>query len=176
MLSDRGSPGGDRLLGVEEIIRRTIAKNIDFVFKTSKDRCRVNLDPTQIEQAVMHLAINAIEAMPDGGTLTIETGPADLSSAESARLQAGVSKSDRHAGAFAMLSVTDTGRGMTHETEAHIFEPFYTTKESRQNPGLGLTTVYSIIEGHKGHIAVDSEPKRGSTFKIYLPMDAQEGE
>ena len=123
-----------------------------------------------MEQAVMHLAINALEAMPDGGQLTIETGPAQLSPAESARLQAGLSKKDRHAGAFALLRVTDTGRGMTHETESHIFEPFYSTKQNRQNPGLGLTTVYSIIEAHNGHIVVDSEPGRGSTFIIYLPM------
>ena len=158
------------LLGVEEILRRTIPENVKLTFKASKEKCRVNVDPTQLEQAVMHLAINALEAMPDGGELKIETGPARLTAAESARLQAGVSKRDRHEGGFGVVSVTDTGRGMTHETESHIFEPFYTTKGGKQNPGLGLTTVYSIIEGHNGHITVGSEPGKGSTFRIYLPM------
>ncbi|MFC1462061.1 PAS domain S-box protein [Verrucomicrobiota bacterium] len=158
------------LLGVEEILRRTMPKNIDFTFKVLGKKLRANMDPTQIEQAVMHLAINAIEAMPEGGGLTIEAKAAGLSAAESSRLQAGMSKSDMHRGDFALFTVTDTGRGMTHETESHIFEPFYTTKQNKQNPGLGLTTVYSIVEGHNGHVKVDSEPGRGSTFSIYLPM------
>jgi len=158
------------LLGVEEILRRTTPKNIEFTFRTPKEKFRVNVDPTQIEQAVMHLAINAVEAMPHGGALTIEVKPAGLSAAESARLQAGENPKDMHKGEFALVTVADTGRGITQETESHIFEPFYSTKGNKQNPGLGLTTVYSIVEGHNGYVKVDSEPGKGSTFSLYLPM------
>jgi PAS domain S-box-containing protein len=158
--------------GVREILEQTVAPHVNLVMDTRKADGRVNVDPSLIEQAIVHMAINSCDAMPDGGRLTIETGPADLSPRELSALQAGMPEADRHEGGFAMLVVSDNGCGMTDEIKARIYEPFFTTKDPKEHSGLGLSTVYRIVGQHKGHIVVHSQSGAGATFKIYLPLAA----
>src|SRR5262249_11216470 len=117
---------------------------------------------TQIEQVIMNLVINARDAMPEGGAITIETGAALLTEAEKA--DQGVPS--KHV----LLSVKDNGCGMSVETKAHIFEPFFTTKEQGKGTGLGLATVFGVIRQSAGHITVESQPGQGTIFKIFLPQ------
>ena len=148
---------------LEPMLRRLISANVSI--RTSLDRQThvVLADKTQLEQVLMNLVVNARDAMPDGGTLTIETGNAVL----------GVNDLVRHAdaapGEYAVVTVSDTGVGMTPEVQQRIFEPFYTTKERGRGTGLGLAAVYGIVKQLGGNIWVESEPGQGSTFKIYLP-------
>ena len=121
-------------------------------------------DPVQIEQVLMNLATNARDAMPKGGQLTISTDPIDIDP-EFVR-EHGFGKE----GEYALISVTDTGVGMDRETMEKIFEPFFTTKEVGKGTGLGLAMVYGIIKQHDGYINVYSEPGKGTTFRIYLPL------
>jgi signal transduction histidine kinase len=147
-----------------------VGKHIETRIVTAPDLCRVKVDRGQVEQVVMNLAINAREAMPDGGRLVIETSNLELESDHPARYPV------MKAGRYVLLSVTDTGVGMDKETLAHVFEPFFTTKEHGQGTGLGLAMVYGIIQQSGGHISVYSAPGRGSSFKIFLPEAAEAAE
>ena len=147
----------------EKMLRRLIKENIEFMVVPDKHLTRVKADPGQIEQIVVNLVVNARDAMPNGGKLRIQTKNV-LVDAHSARPEAGLSH-----GRFAVLEVSDTGIGMDQQTQAHIFEPFFTTKAVGEGTGLGLATVYGIVQQSNGYIDVDSEIGRGSTFKIYFP-------
>ncbi len=146
-----------------KMLRVLIGEDIELRTNFSEQIGRVQVDPGQLEQVVMNLVVNARDAMPKGGKLIIETQPCDLDE-QYARTHGEVTP-----GSFAMLMITDTGCGMSKETSEHIFEPFFTTKADGKGTGLGLATVYGIIKQSHGHISVDSEIGRGTSFKVYLP-------
>jgi PAS domain S-box-containing protein len=158
------------VLGLDKLLGRLMGEHIEMVTRCGANVGHLKADPAQIEQVIMNLVVNARDAMPKGGRLTVETMNVDLDSTY-ARDHVSVKP-----GAYVMLAVSDCGIGMGPETVAHIFEPFYTTKESGQGTGLGLSTVYGIVKQSGGYIWVYSEPGKGTTFKVYLPRVAEQVE
>jgi PAS domain S-box-containing protein len=155
------------VIGLDKLLRRLMDEDVRFTTVTGKDIGTIKADPAQMEQVIMNLVVNARDAMPKGGRLTIETANVELDE---------VYASDHvtvKPGRYVMLAVSDTGMGMSRETVAHIFEPFYTTKESGRGTGLGLSTVYGIVKQSGGYVWVYSELGRGSSFKVYLPRVEQ---
>src|SRR6185503_6284815 len=148
---------------MKEMLARLIGEDIALVTNLAATLGHVKADRGQIEQVVMNLAINARDAMPQGGQLVVETANADLDD-EYVRRNVG-----SRPGPHVMLAVSDSGVGIPRELQRHIFEPFFTTKEQGKGTGLGLATVYGIVKQSGGYIEVDSEPGRGTTFRIYLP-------
>ncbi|HTS19711.1 MAG TPA: PAS domain S-box protein [Verrucomicrobiae bacterium] len=155
------------LENLDKLLRRLIGEDIELVTKLAPDLGRVKADPGQIEQVIMNLAVNAREAMPNGGQLLLETAAVTLDR-ESAHLP-----EDVQPGEYVMIAVTDTGVGMTEEVKTRVFEPFFTTKPQGQGTGLGLSMCYGIIKQSGGHISVYSELNHGTTFKIFLARVAE---
>jgi len=150
------------LLNMDEMLRRLIEEDIALATFPAEDLWAVRVDPSQIEQVIINLSINARDAMPQGGRLTLQTANVPLDK-EGARLH------ETSPGAYVMLAVSDTGIGMSDEVKAHLFEPFFTTKEVGKGTGLGLATCYGIVRQSGGWIHVYSEPGQGTTFRIYFP-------
>lgn len=155
------------LSGVSKILRRLVSENIELVILPAADLGLVKADPGQLEQVLLNLVVNAHDAMPEGGKVIMETANVILTQTE-VQGYIGVA-----AGNYVMLSVTDTGIGMSDEVKAHIFEPFYTTKAPGKGTGLGLATCFGIVKQNEGHILVESEPGKGTTFKVFLPRLAE---
>ena len=153
----------DLVLNMDRMLRRLIGEDIELVTLPAPKLSLVEVDHGQIEQVLVNLVVNARDAMPDGGRLVIEIGDVDVVE-ENAPHHPPVA-----AGKYVTISVSDTGVGMTDEFRAHVFDPFYTTKEPGKGTGLGLSTCYGIVKQARGHISVSSEPGRGSSFKMHLP-------
>ncbi|SDU11014.1 PAS domain S-box-containing protein [Verrucomicrobium sp. GAS474] len=153
--------------GMDKMIRRLVGERIDFEFHGEADLWRVKADSGQIQQVLMNLAVNARDAMPDGGKLRLETANVAFDEA-AAQLYPEITPGD-----YVVVSVSDTGCGMSPEVRSRIFEPFFTTKEVGKGTGLGLATCYGIVQQSGGHITVYSEPDHGTTFRVYLPRNGE---
>src|SRR5438270_12378571 len=151
---------------MERLLRRVIGERFDLQSHPDAENGRVKADPSQLEQVVLNLGVNARDAMPRGGKLIIRTENVTLDRKTAPQISAALAPGD-----YVMLSVTDTGAGMDEETMSHIFEPFFTTKGPGKGTGLGLATVYGIVRQSGGAIAVESELGHGTTFRIYLPEE-----
>lgn len=152
-----------------ELLQRSIPKNIEIVLAAAEGLPLIKADPSQLQQVVMNLAVNARDAMPEGGTLTIETA---LVAAENGA----ATTQPEERGGFIKISVSDTGTGMDKDTQRKIFDPFFTTKGTGQGTGLGLYIVHSVISNHGGYVNLYSEPGKGTRFTLYLPITRERGE
>lgn len=158
----------DIVTHLDKILRRTLGEDVEYVVRQQHGLWHVRADPGQLEQVLMNLVVNARDAMPHGGVLTVNTDNIELD-------ESFVSTNPGAAvGAFITLTVTDSGSGMTPDVRAQIFHPFFTTKGHSNGTGLGLSTVFSIVQEASGFIAVRSEPRAGSTFTVYLPRATEE--
>jgi PAS domain S-box-containing protein len=153
----------DLICDIHTMLRRIIGEDVELTTKPAPDLSSVMVDPSQIEQVILNLAVNARDAMPKGGKLLIETANVSFDESHTQR------RPEMKIGEYAMLAVSDTGIGISDEVKSHIFEPFFTTKETGKGTGLGLATVYGIVKQSGGFIYVYSEPNRGTSFKIYFP-------
>jgi two-component system cell cycle sensor histidine kinase/response regulator CckA len=161
---------GEYLGGIKDMLARVIGEDLQLSIKTGDPNLRVKVDPTQIEQVIMNLVVNARDAMPNGGQLTIETGEIEIDDEYCGR------NPEARLGPHVMLAVSDTGCGMPPEVLSRIFEPFFTTKEQGKGTGLGLATIYGIVKQSGGHVTAYSEVGHGTTFKIYLPVTRDQTE
>src|SRR5262249_4982650 len=148
---------------IERILHRVLGEHVPLPTALDPGLAPVLADPSQLDQVIMNLAVNARDAMPGGGRITIETANVPLDS-ELAQVHP-----EARPGGYVRVAVSDTGTGLSPEAKAHLFEPFFTTKEVGKGTGLGLATVYGIVHQSGGMIAVDSEPGRGTRFRIYIP-------
>jgi PAS domain S-box-containing protein len=164
IISPRQVNLNDLMRGMDQLLKRVIGEDIELNTVLSDHDLYVTVDPGQIEQVLMNLFTNARDAMPDGGLLSISTESVNLDE------EYGKSHNIEKPGMHALISVTDSGSGMDEKTRQRIFEPFFTTKELGKGTGLGLALVYGIVKQHSGDINVYSEPGKGTTFKIYLPL------
>jgi two-component system cell cycle sensor histidine kinase/response regulator CckA len=158
----------DIVLGLDQLLRRVLGEEIELVKTTARSPLMVEADPAQLGQVLINLAINARDAMPGGGILTIESAEVHIDETDSR------ASSDLRSGSFAVISVADTGHGIDDATQAHLFEPFFTTKEVGKGTGLGLATVYGIVQQSDGFVTVDSAPGSGATFRVFLPLSAKQ--
>jgi len=158
----------DIVTDVQRLLQRLIGEDVDLVVHLSPNLPPVEVDPTHMEQVLVNLAVNARDAMPNGGKLTIETASVVLSEGSEAERESSVA-----AGSYVTLVVTDNGNGMDAETQQHIFEPFFTTKLGEGGTGLGLSTVFGIVKQSGGFVGVQSAPGQGASFKVYLPSVTQ---
>lgn len=150
--------------GMENMLHHLMGNSTDVLLAPGPGNKWIKADAGQLEQVIMNIAMNAVDAMPNGGKLTLETSCVPLDDTYTDRVP------DLHPGAYVMLAITDTGTGMSDEVKAHVFEPFFTTKGIGKGTGLGLSTCQGIVKQSNGHITVYSEAGRGATFKIYLPQ------
>jgi CheY-like chemotaxis protein len=153
---------------VEILLSSIVPENVDMKTRLAEKELTVHADRAQMEQVLMNLATNALDAIPDGGSLTIEAARVSFSR-ETVEGQSRIAP-----GEYACVSVADSGEGIDDETQEKMFEPFFTTKEVGKGTGLGLAMVYGTMRRHSGHVTVESEPGRGTVFKVYLPLSRAE--
>jgi CheY-like chemotaxis protein len=154
---------------MEDMLRRIVGEHVDVSLALVDEPCPIDSDPVQIEQVILNLAINARHAMPEGGALRISTSSTVLREAEAHAYET-------KAGTFVVLTVSDSGTGMSEETMAHLFEPFFSTKPQGEGTGLGLATVYGVVKQSGGHVLVRSELGKGTTFELLFPRAEDEEE